>query len=123
MTIEELIFYRDEFNKKVLKHQKDNKKWGILTPLLFIIGVLLIIVPAMIIGDNNGQEKPLVFFVLVILGVLVILLGFFSLSIQIYHLVHISKNKNYRDEVSHELTHIVSKKETTSSKEFKFINK
>lgn len=123
MTIEELIYYRDEFNKITLKYQKENKKWNILTPILLILGVLLVIIPAMIVGDNNGQQKPIYFYILVILGVLIIGSGLVSLIFQIYHLIIINKNKSYRDQISHELTYVVSNKKQCSDKTFDFIKK
>ena len=121
MTIEELFYYRDEFNKLVLMHQKQNKKWNVLTPLLIVLGILFVIVPAMIVGDNNGQAKPIYFYILVIFGMTVIASGLISLLFKIFHLMIISKNKKYRDIISHELTDIVSKKEQVSNKEFDFI--
>ena len=109
------------FNKLVLMHQKQNKKWNVLTPLLIVLGILFVIVPAMIVGDNNGQAKPIYFYILVIFGMTVIASGLISLLFKIFHLMIISKNKKYRDIISHELTDIVSKKEQVSNKEFDFI--
>ena len=77
----------------------------------------------MIVGDNNGQNKPLYFYILMILGIVVIGSGLISLMFQIYHLFIISKNKNYRDEISHELNYIVSNKMNHSNKKFDFIKK
>ena len=85
MTKEKLIEYRDKLNNIVLIYQKKNKKWSILSTLMIIIGILFVIVPAMIVGDNNGKDKPLYFYILVILGLIVIVGGLLSLGFFIFN--------------------------------------
>ena len=123
MTKERLIEYRDKLNNIVLIYQKKNKKWSILSTLMIIIGILFVIVPAMIVGDNNGEDKPLYFFVLVIIGLIVIIGGLFSLCIFIYNKSILLKHKNYKDAISHELTYMSRNGLEESSKDFSYLDK
>ena len=123
MTKENLIEYRDKLNNFVLIYQKKNKKWSILSTLMIIIGILFVIAPAMIVGDNNGKDKPLYFYILVILGLIVIVGGLLSLGIFIFNKIIINKYKNYKDTISHELTYMSRNSLEESSKDFSYLDK
>ena len=123
MSVEELIKYSDEFNKKVLYYEKKNKVWKILFPLILLVAILLIIVPAMIVGDNNGQPKPLYFDILVNIGLVLVLVGLVFMSIYFYNKINAVTNKKYKEVLSHELNSLVYLKKTHTEKEFNFLNK
>ena len=84
---------------------------------------MLIIVPAMIVGDNNGQEKPLSFYIFVYLGIFILLIGVLTLIICLIKFLNIKKLKKYKDEISHELTSLVMKNKNESNKDFSYLDK
>lgn len=121
MKVEELIKYRDKFNDILLSHQKKNKKWSIMSIIFILVGALLVIIPACIVGDNQGQSKPTWYNVCLIIGLIILVLGVLALGIFIYHQIVISKNKKYKETLSHELTLLVMKHKEETDKEFPFI--
>ena len=123
MNKNELIKKRDKLNELVINKTKKNKKWVIITCINFCVSTLLIIIPAMIIGDNNGQEKPLFFYICVYLGVFILLVGVLTLIIYLVKFCTIKKIKKYKDEISHELTSLVMKNKEESDKDFSFLKK
>lgn len=123
MVLEKLIEYREKLNQILLLKQKKNKKWSIISFLTIFVGILLIIIPAMIVGDNNGQAKPLYFFILVTIGFIVTLLGLTTLIIYIFNRLVISKYKNEKDSLSHEITSLVRNGKETSKKDFSYLEK
>ena len=78
MNKEELIKKRDKLNNIVLAKTKRNKKWGWFSFINIFISILLIIIPGMIVG---GGTKPPYFYVLVILGLVILFLGVLSLVV------------------------------------------
>ena len=123
MDKEKLIEYRDKLNNYILIYQKKNKKWTLLSSLMIIIGILFVIVPAMIVGDNNGEPKPLYFFILVILGLVLIIGGIVTLGLFIYNRIKINKLKFYKDTISHELTYLARNNLKESKKDFSYLEK
>ena len=93
MKVEELIKYRDKFNDILIVHQKKIKKWGILCVICYIVGLLSILIPMGIVGDNQGQAKPPVYNVFIIMGIIVLLAAVFSTIFYTYHRVIILQNK------------------------------
>lgn len=123
MNKEKLIKYRDKLNELVINMTKKNKKFVVLTIINFVVSFLLIIVPAMIVGDNNGQEKPLSFYIFVYLGIFILLIGVLTLIICLIKFLNIKKLKKYKDEISHELTSLVMKNKNESNKDFSYLDK
>lgn len=123
MNKEKLIKYRDKLNELVINMTKKNKKFVVLTIINFALSFLLIIVPAMIVGDNNGQEKPLSFYIFVYLGIFILLIGVLTLIICLIKFLNIKKLKKYKDEISHELTSLVMKNINESNKDFSYLDK
>ena len=123
MNKEELIKYRDKLNGNIINKTKKNKKWIILTIVNFIVGILSICIPAMIVGDNNGQTKPIAFYIFVYLGIFILLFGVLTLIICLIKFLNIKKLKKYKDEISHELTSLVMKNKQESDKDFSYLGK
>ena len=123
MNKEELIKYRDKLKEIIISKTKKNKKWIILTTISFILGILSICIPAMIVGDNNGQTKPIAFYIFVYLGIFILLFGVLTLIICLIKFLNIKKLKKYKDEISHELTSLVMKNKQESDKDFSYLGK
>ena len=123
MNKEKLIKYRDNLNENIINKTKKNKKWIILTTVNFIVGILSICIPAMIVGDNNGQVKPVVFYIFVYLGIFLLFVGMLTLSICLYNYIRIRKLTKYKDEISHELTSLVMRNKEESDRDFSYLDK
>ena len=123
MNKEELIKYRDKLKEIIISKTKKNKKWIILTTISFILGILSICIPAMIVGDNNGQSKPIAFYIFFYLGIIVLIVGVLSFSICIYKFVKIKQLTKYKDEISHELTSLVMRNKEESNRDFSYLKK
>ena len=121
MNVEQLANYRDEFHRRTMVHNQLNEKWKWLSALGYLASFALIIIPAAIFGDNNGQERPFIQVFLMILGAIILCLALISTGFYIYHKLVIKKYKNYKEMISRELSDMSVKKLEKTDKKFPFI--